>query len=97
MKKNYLFYKATSLVLAVCIFFVSFFTFQGCSNYEEDYSVLPENNDVPEILTNVRLPETNDLIVNLKKSITTKGKITKNLKSANINKIESIFGAPNWG
>ncbi len=97
MKKQiYVFYKATSLVLAAGIFFVSCFTFQGCSNYEEDYSVLQENNHVPEILTNVRLPETNDLIVNLKESITTKKKVTKNLKSAYIDKIESKFGIPNW-
>ena len=42
-------YKATSFVLAICILTISCFTFQGCS-YEEDYSVLQEDNQLPKIV-----------------------------------------------
>lgn len=96
MKKQiHVFYKATSLVLSTYLLFTSLFTFQGC-NYEEDYSVLKENDQGPQVLENIKLSETNDLIVNLKKSLTTEKKINKKIKPAYIDEIESKFGEPNW-
>lgn len=95
MKKQiHVFYKATSLILATCLLLVSCFSFPGCS-YEEDYSVLKERK-VPAILENIKLQKNDDLIVNLKKSLITKNEINGNLRPAYIDKIESIFGEPNW-
>lgn len=96
MKLIHVFYRATSLLVATCILIVSCFTFHGCSSYEEDYSVLKENNQVPQVLEYTKLPESNDLVVNLKKSVITQKEISKTLKSANIDNIEAKFGMPNW-
>jgi hypothetical protein len=97
MKKQiHVFYKSTSLVLAICILFASCFTFQGCNGYEEDYSVLKESNQIPKILGNSKLSETDDLIVNLKNTIMTGEKNRGELKSAHIDNIESQFGALDW-
>jgi hypothetical protein len=55
------------------------------------------NSHVPQVLNYISLTETNDLVVNLKKALSTEREINKNIKSAYIDEITTKFGNPNWG
>lgn len=95
MNKVILFFnKVTSVTLALCILFVSCFSFQRCSNEESIPGVI-EDTQIPSVKSIVKLEVTDDIILSLKKSILGK-KIDDDSKPSIKKRIESNFGELNW-
>lgn len=88
-------YKTTSLVMAICFFTFSCFTFNGC-NYGEEHSDMKEDYQIPQVVENNQLPLSNELIINLMNSLTEERESKNFLKSAFAEKIIPKFGEPEW-